>query len=99
MLQKESRPSDSLDEGRLPSKYFLRTADHLDHWRGRRGGASDDGSAGNEAAPALAMPPSRVAGPAIAVIEARATYSRHEAAIVLAIFRAIVVVRRHKRRR
>jgi hypothetical protein len=30
MLQKELLPSDLLNEGRLPSKYFLRAADPLD---------------------------------------------------------------------
>jgi hypothetical protein len=31
MLQKEFLPSDSLDKGRTPSKYFLRAADPLDY--------------------------------------------------------------------
>jgi hypothetical protein len=31
MLQKESQPSDSLNEGILPSKNFLGAADHLDY--------------------------------------------------------------------
>ena len=32
MLKKELLPSDLLNEGRLPSKYFLRAADHLDYF-------------------------------------------------------------------
>jgi hypothetical protein len=32
MLQKESLPSDSLNEGRSPSKHVLRAADHLEYF-------------------------------------------------------------------
>jgi hypothetical protein len=32
MLQKQLIPSDSLNEGKLPSKYFLRAAYHLDYY-------------------------------------------------------------------